>query len=92
MKMREIIDKVSDLYRSELANVSDLQTEHLHVWQMIQEADKTHGENITVADYRVLQNRIHDIEREIELKTQYYGGISCVREMLMDMVFDAEVE
>lgn len=92
MKMSEVIDKVSELYRAERDDVYDLDKERTYVYRKICEANRTYGKQITVAEYRSLQNKLHHLESEIELKTQHYEGISCVREMLMDMGFDTEVE
>lgn len=92
MKMSEVIDKVSEMYRAERNAVSDLEKERVNVSRQLCEADETFGENITVADYRSLQNRFSELEREIDMKLQHYEGISCVREMLMDIGFDTEVE
>lgn len=92
MKMLDVIDKVSEMYRAERDYVSALEKERVSVYRLLCEAEETYGENITVARYQHLKNRFCYLEKEIELKTLYCEGISCVREMLMDMGFDAEVE
>lgn len=92
MKMLDVIDKVSEIYRAERDYVSALEKERVSVYRLLCEAEETHGENITVARYQHLKNRFCYLEKEIDLKTQHCEGISCVREMLMDMGFDAEVE
>lgn len=92
MKMLDVIDKVSEMYRAERDYVSDLEKERVNVYRKLCEAEETYGKHITVAEYQHLKSRFNDLEREIDLKTQHYEGISCVREMLMDMGFDTEVE
>lgn len=92
MTMHEVIDKVSEMYRAERNDVSDLEKERVSVYRKLCEAEETCGEHITVAEYQHLKIRFNALEREIDLKTQHYEGISCVREMLMDMGFDTEVE
>lgn len=91
MKMSELIEKVSEVYRDECGKEYDLQTELLDIKQSLAEADETSGEKITLAKYTALTAREKELTREIELKKQYYEGISCVREMLMDLGFDSEI-
>lgn len=91
MKMSELIEKVSEVYRDERGKEYDLQTELLDIKQSLAEADETGGEEITLAKYTALTAREKELTREIELKKQYYEGISCIREMLMDLGFDSEI-
>lgn len=91
MKMLELIEKVSEVYRDERGKECDLQTELWHIKQSLAEAEETGGEKITLAEYTALTAREKELTKEIELKKQYYEGISCVREMLMDLGFDSEI-
>lgn len=91
MKMMELIEKVSEVYRDERGKEYDLQTELSSVKQSLAEAEKTHGEKITHAEYTALVAREKELARKIELKKQYYEGISYIREMLMDLGFDSEI-
>lgn len=92
MKMLDVINRISVMYRTECDYVYNLEKERMDIYQKICEANATHGKQITVNEYRSLQNKLHRLESEIELKTQHYEGISCVREMLMDMGFDIELD
>lgn len=90
MKMKEIIDRVSELYRENGGRI-ELRDELLSVERKLNEAKYTKGEHITVAEYQYLQDRQKDLKMEITLKESYYDGIFAARELLMDMGFDTEV-
>lgn len=92
MKMSEIIQGISEIYREKRGEVADLQREKMDVQSQIREAMETKGENITLQQYEYLVKRKKALTMEIALKTQYYEGISCAREYLMDLGFDVEVE
>lgn len=92
MKMEEIIDKVSELYRGERKGINELETELLQIVRNLNEAYLDKGENITLAEYTSLCERKNYLEKEIELKAEHCEGIFAVREMLMDIGFDTEVE
>jgi hypothetical protein len=91
MKMSEIIDKVSELYRSELKASKTMHKELEDVTLKLMEADKAHGENITLANYQYLKARRIALRSEIDLHAKYCNGISAAREILMDLDFDTEV-
>ena len=92
MKMEELIQKVSEIYREERNKEYDLKRELLDIENSLVEVKRTCGENITLAEYNKLVARKEILEKEIELKKQYHEGISCVREMLMDLGFDTEIK
>jgi hypothetical protein len=91
MKMKTIIDKVSDMYRAERKEVGILQNELNAIDTTLREVDKTYGEHITLREYNRLVSRKNELMKEIKLKEQHYEGISCVRELLMDLGFDTKV-
>lgn len=88
MKMNELIDKVSILYREERNKVVDLENELNSI--LITLTDK--GEDITLGEYNRIVKRDGELVKEIELKKQYCDGISCVRELLMSLGFGTEIE
>ena len=92
MKMSEIIEKISVLYRSELSHGKELRDEYNEVVKKIMEADRTRGENITLANYQYLSARKQALKLAIDMHDEYRNGINEVREFLMDLGFDMEVE
>lgn len=91
MQMKEIIDKVSELYRNELKSIQDMLKEFNDVSAELAKADRERGENITLARYQYLKARKMALRNEIDLLRSYCDGISEVRELLMDLGFDTEV-
>lgn len=91
MKMKEVIDGVSKLYREQLEKKSDVREELISVSQALLEADYTKGENISLAEYNRLTDKKKHLENAMDMLDQYCNGISCVREYLMDLGFDTEV-
>lgn len=92
MKMRDVIDMVSKIYRDEQGKLFKLNTELLTVDNKIQKANDNEWTRITVADYQKLLNEQSDLRMNIIEKKSYIKGISFVREMLMDLGFDMEIE
>lgn len=91
MQMSEIIDKVSEFYRSELQTAKIMHEELQQVIIKLTEADAARGENITLAEYQYLSARKTALKCEIDMYGKYCSGISAVREILMDFGFDTEV-
>ena len=92
MKMREIIERVSKIYRDERGKTSDLYDELRSVNKRIYEAEKEGWKTITFAEYRELNRHRDSLNAQITAREAYCEGISCVREMLMDLEFDTEVK
>ena len=92
MKMEELIHKVSVMYRMERKEVCDLRQELNSIESALIEAEKSKFQNISYADCQAFIKRSEFLRQEICLKTQHYDGISCVREMLMDLGFDTEIK
>lgn len=91
MKMKEIINGVSKIYREQFEKRSDVRGELISVSQALLEADYTKGENISLAEYNRLTDKKKHLEKVMDNMDQYCNGISCVREYLMDLGFDTEV-
>jgi hypothetical protein len=92
MKMKKIIDGISELYREQLDKERELHKELMEIEKKIFEADLTKGENISHAEYNRLTDRLNFIQDEIDMQNKYCDGIAFVREYLMDLGFDTEVE
>jgi hypothetical protein len=91
MKMCEVIDKVSTIYRYERKKATKLQTELNSVLVKLEEVKQSKGKNITLEDYNYLIKRKDFLAKEVEIQTKYCDGITCAREILMDLGFDTEV-
>ena len=92
MKMEELIEKVSDLYREERRKLYDIKKELQQVESELYDADYNGGENITFARYKELTHNRESLKQSYCLKEHYCEGISSVREMLMDFGFDEEIK
>ena len=92
MKMSEVIEKVSELYRTELGNGNTLHHEYNEVCKKLAKADFERGETITLAEYQYLKARKQYLRTELDLIGRYCAGIEVTRELLMDLGFDTEVE
>ena len=91
MKMEEVVQKVSELYREQRGIESDMRAKLRKVEAELYGADYEGGRNITVARYRELERDREGLKGAIKMKDQYCEGISIVRELLMDLGFDTEV-
>ena len=92
MKMNEIINLVSHLYREQRGRGSETHDELLEVICALDKAEENHFETISHADYEMLKVRQVMLEKDIRDNDQYCEGISAVRELLMDLGFETEVE
>ena len=91
MKMSEIIDKVSELYREELSHHKDIRIEYNEVCKKLLKADHDGGKNITYDEYQKLKARKIALQQSLSCSEEYCNGIHIVRELLMDLGFDTEV-
>lgn len=92
MKMEELIQKVSELYREHRGIASVMNAKLCKVEAELYEANYEGGKNITVARYNDLKKDSESLKQAIKMKDQYCEGISIVREMLMDLGFDTKIE
>ena len=88
MKMNELIDSVSIIYREEMKKEDDMRNE---LYSIINTLDDK-GEDVTLAEYNKLIKRKEKLIEDVNLKREYCNGISCVREFLMGLGFDTEVK
>lgn len=87
---KEIIDKVTTLYRTELRKLDVISRELEEVYVELEEHENNGGTNITVADYKNLK-RLHDtLEQNKKLQAKCCDGIDMTREILIDLLFDKE--
>lgn len=91
MKMEEVIQKVSELYRKQRDDECDMRTRLCEVEAELYEADNDGGNNITVAKYNELSKERDALKQCIKSKGHYCEGIFIVRELLMDLGFNTEV-
>ena len=91
MQMSEIIDKVSELYRTEVNHIKTLRNEYNEVCKKLAKADHERGETITLAEYQYLKARKQYLRTELDFIGRYCDGIETVRELLMDLGFETEV-
>ena len=91
LKMSEVIDKVSELYRNELSFGKQMRDEYNDIVKKLLQADHERGETITLADYQYLKARKQYLRTELDLLGRYCAGIEAARELIMDLGFDTEV-
>lgn len=90
MELRDIIEKVSEMYRDEHGKINDLYQELRDIGKVLDDDDQL--ESILYSEYRHLINKKCDLQDEISRRKAYTEGISDVRELLMDIGFDVEIE
>ena len=90
MELRDIIEKVSEMYRDENGKIVNLY-EEVRENAKVLERDGIEDE-LLLSDYRRINNRIRDLQNEISKRKAYAEGISDVRELLMDIGFDIKIE
>ena len=92
MRVKEIVEKVSKVYRNEFKQIGILDRKLTEISNVLIEVEKTKGRNITLADYNELIREKEELIREKELRIQYCEGMSCVRELLMDLGFYTDID
>lgn len=92
MKMTDVIQGVSEIYRAKRSELTTLQKELDYVKIEINKAMENNGENITYERYTYLINRRDELIKEISLKIKFADGIAYAREYLMDIGFNVEVK
>lgn len=90
MELRDIIEKVSEMYRDENGKINDLYQELRDIGKVLDDDDQL--ESLLYSEYRSLINKKCDLQDEISKRKAYAEGISDVRELLMDIGFDVEIE
>ena len=92
VRIREVVEKVSKLYREEIARVNDLSDELNAISLELNKHEKDGGKNVTVAEYENLKIKKHTLKRNKELQEKYCDGIFDSRELLMDLGLDTIVD
>lgn len=90
MELRDIIEKVSEMYRDEHGKINDLYEELRDIERTLDRDDI--GDKLLLGEYQRLINRKCDLQEEISRKKVYTEGISDVRELLMNIGFDIKIE
>ena len=90
MELRDIIEKVSEMYRDERGKINDLYEEVREIGRFLERDDVE--DELLWSEYRRLINRKCDLQDEISRRKAYTEGISDVRELLMDIGFDIKIE
>ena len=91
MELRDIIEKVSEMYRDERGKINDLYDELRDIGKILDD-DDDQLESLLYSEYRRLINKKCDLQEEILRRKAYTEGISDVRELLMDIGFDVKIE
>ncbi len=92
IRIREIVEKVSELYRDERGKVADLSDELNAVYLELNKHEKDGGKNITVDEYGKLKMRKQFLMQNKKSQEKYCEGIFVARELLMDFGFDTIVD
>ena len=90
MELRDIIEKVSEMYRDENGKINDLYDELRNIGKFLYDDDQL--ESLLYSEYRRLINEKCELQDEISKRKAYAEGISDVRELLMNIGFDIEIE
>ena len=91
MELRDIIEKVSEMYRDERGKINDLYDELRDIGKILDD-DDDQLESLLYSEYRRLINKKCDLQEEILRRKAYTEGISDVRELVMDIGFDVKIE
>lgn len=90
MKLRDIINQVSEMYVNANGKVNDLYEEVKKIERTLGDDDQL--DNLLYSEYRRLINKKCDLYQEIERAKAYRDGIYDVRELLMDIGFDIKID
>jgi hypothetical protein len=90
MELRNIIEKVSEMYRDENGKIVELYNELIEIGKILD--DDNQLESLLYSEYRHLINKKCDLQEEIFRRKAYAEGILDVHELLMDIGFDIKIE
>jgi hypothetical protein len=85
MKILDVVDKISDLYRKERERIRTMGNEADAICHELRIAQERDWADITVARRNELHSRLTNLEHQIELCTKRAEGISEVREMFLNI-------
>ena len=92
IRIREIVEKMSELYRDERSKVRVTSDELQAVLLILNQCEKDGGEHITVAAHERLKMKKYTLEQDKKLQEKYCDGIFMARELLMSLGFDTVVD
>ena len=94
MKLTDIINEVSGLYREDLRKITEMRTELMTLQDELRKAVDDEWQHITVARRNEIHSRIDILDRNIEKTVRQSEGISDVRELLFTFYdsYDPELE
>ena len=91
IKMKDLIDEMSELYRAERKKGRSIYEEYLSVVETLNQHKKDDWRTITVAKHAKLENERDTLEKEWKSQEKYCDGIFDARELLMSLGFDTKV-
>lgn len=92
MKMQEIIDEVFELYWGERRKAKRIRAELIDIENRLKIALYDKGRSISLYKHNELTKRKAELKKEYEAAIKFIDGIFAVRDILMDLGFDTEVE
>lgn len=92
MKMLDIIENISELYRNERGIESDLHNQIVSVRRRLSDAEAKGWGDMSVSEYNNLNNTLEVLSAEMNYQRKYCDGIAAAREVLMDLGFDTEID
>lgn len=92
IRVREIVEKMSELYRDERSKVRSISDKLQAVLLTLNQHEKDGGKNITVAEYENLKRLKDILEQNKKLQEKYCDGIFMARELLMSLGFDTVID
>lgn len=91
MKLAEIINGLSELYRKERASLAEMNKELFDVSKQLAEAAMTNGQYITLKKHRELEVQRDNLIASVEAQEHFCDGMEVAREYLMNICFETEV-
>lgn len=92
MKMDAIISKVSQLYRESLKKEEECRLRKFELTKEYREIEEKKSRHLPFMHELDVLRELDEAEKMLEKAKAYSDGIGIVREMLMDLDFDTEVE
>ena len=84
MKMLDVIENISELYRNERGIEADLHDRIVSIRRRLSDAEST-GWDMKVSEYYDLKNTLEVLSEELNYQRKYCDGISAAREVLIDL-------
>ena len=96
MKIIDVVQSVSELYRNERGIESDLHNQIVSVRRRLSDAEAKGWGDMSVSEYNDLNNTLKVLSAEMNYQRKYCDGIAAAREILMDLGmdlgFDTEID